>query len=171
MADAHQFTILAQIVQRLADPRVWVYAELIGAVYQAKDGATWRREYHGATLYVYWLASVGFAPRPSCPGVPQQYRRTTAIAGLLYNLTDEAIRACPPSTQWVVATNGDNLYARGMFQTVMDAPANADVIALDYYSRYQRTTGPPCARFAKAEGAPPCKQNRCASVGPAIMCF
>ena len=95
---------------------------------------------------------------------------SAAIVGLLYNLTDEAIRACPPSTQWVVATNGDNLYARDMFQTVMDAPANADVVALDYYSRYQRTTGPPCARFAMSKGAPPCKENRCASSAPAVMC-
>lgn len=82
------------------------------------------------------------------------------FAGLLYNLTDEAMRACPPSTQWVLATNGDNLYAKDLFRTVIDAPADADVIALDYYSRYQRTTGPPCARFAASRGLPPCKQNR-----------
>ena len=83
------------------------------------------------------------------------------IAGLLYNLTDEAIRACPPSAQWVLATNGDNLYARDAFQAVISAPADADVVALDYYSRYQRTTGPPCARFAASPAAAPCKENRC----------
>ena len=82
------------------------------------------------------------------------------LAGLLYNLTDEAIRACPASTQWVLATNGDNLYSKDMFQTVMDVPGDVDVIALDYYSRYQRATGPPCTRFAASEGAPPCKENR-----------
>ena len=60
----------------------------------------------------------------------------------------------------MLATNGDNLYSKDMFQTVMDVPGDADVIALDYYSRYQRATGPPCTRFAASEGAAPCKENR-----------
>ncbi len=91
----------------------------------------------------------------------QEKRLCTVAAGLLYNLTDEAMRACNPSTQWVLATNGDNLYARDAFQTVVNAPTTSDVVALDYYSRYHRTTGPPCARFAASEGTPPCKENRC----------
>ena len=82
------------------------------------------------------------------------------LAALLYNLTDEAIRVCPPSTQWVLATNGDNLYAKDAFQAILDAPEDADVVALDYYSRYQRSTGPPCMRFAASSKAPPCKENR-----------
>jgi hypothetical protein len=34
----------------------------------------------------------------------------------LYNLTDDAIRACPRSSRWVVITNGDNLYANTFFE-------------------------------------------------------
>ena len=85
---------------------------------------------------------------------------STLLAALLYNLTDEAIRVCPTSTQWVLATNGDNLYAKDAFQTILDAPEDIDVVALDYYSRYQRSTGPPCTRFAASSVAPACKENR-----------
>lgn len=35
----------------------------------------------------------------------------TAYHEKLYNLTDDAIRACPRTSRWVVITNGDNLYA------------------------------------------------------------
>ncbi|EIE21685.1 hypothetical protein COCSUDRAFT_56879 [Coccomyxa subellipsoidea C-169] len=60
--------------------------------------------------------------------------------GLLYNLTDQAFRACPASTEWVLATNGDNLYADTFFDRIMTAPKEADVIAFDFYSRYHRVT-------------------------------
>ena len=47
VADGYQFGSLAQTVQRLADARVWVYAELVGEVYKARDGGKWRPQYHG----------------------------------------------------------------------------------------------------------------------------
>ncbi|KAK9813768.1 hypothetical protein WJX73_008320 [Symbiochloris irregularis] len=78
----------------------------------------------------------------------------------LYNLTDEAIRACPASTQWVVVTNGDNEYASTLFQTLLNTAPDEDLVALDFYSRYQRPTGAPCLRFALQEGYPPCKVNK-----------
>eukprot|EP01024_Parvocaulis_polyphysoides_P035578 TRINITY_DN3153_c0_g1_i1.p1 TRINITY_DN3153_c0_g1~~TRINITY_DN3153_c0_g1_i1.p1 ORF type:complete len:375 (-),score=48.81 TRINITY_DN3153_c0_g1_i1:204-1208(-) len=76
----------------------------------------------------------------------------------LYNLTDEAIRVCPRNSEWIIVTNGDNLYASNLFEKVV-ATKNADLIALDYYTRYQRATGIPCERFQKEEGKPPCKVN------------
>lgn len=77
----------------------------------------------------------------------------------LYNLTDEAIRACSPNTTWLVVTNGDNHYD-GDFMTVLSSsPPDADLVIFDYYSRYQRPTGPPCERFAAIEGYPLCKEN------------
>lgn len=81
-------------------------------------------------------------------------------AGQLYNLTDEAIRACPPSTEWVMATNGDNLYAETFLERVMAAPAEADVVAFLYFSRYQRCTGPPCHRFELDHSQHACKPNK-----------
>uniref|UniRef100_A0A383WPA8 Uncharacterized protein n=1 Tax=Tetradesmus obliquus TaxID=3088 RepID=A0A383WPA8_TETOB len=76
----------------------------------------------------------------------------------LYNLTDEAIRACPRNTRWVVVTNGDNDYDP-QFLSVLARHGEAEVVAFDYYSRYQRPTGTPCARFAAGPQLPPCKQN------------
>lgn len=55
--------------------------------------------------------------------------------GRLYNLTDDAIRACPPDTRWLMVTNGDNRYDAGAMAAVAAAPADSDVVALDYYSR------------------------------------
>lgn len=78
--------------------------------------------------------------------------------GMLYNLTDEAVRACPRSTQWVIMTNGDNEYSSTFFDE-LDKHPNADLIAMDYYSRYQRPTALPCERFAAEQGKPFCKQN------------
>ncbi|KXZ44304.1 hypothetical protein GPECTOR_69g397 [Gonium pectorale] len=77
----------------------------------------------------------------------------------LYNLTDIAIRACPERARWVVVTNGDNTYDRKFVETVFSAPADADVVAIDFYSRYQRPTASPCERFEDGEGLPPCKEN------------
>lgn len=78
----------------------------------------------------------------------------------LYNLTDEAIRACPPTTRWVVITNGDNEYADSLFDTLLQTGVDKDIVALDYYSRYQRPTGPPCTRFAADDDLPHCKTNK-----------
>ena len=78
--------------------------------------------------------------------------------GMLYNLTDEAVRACPRDTQWVVMTNGDNEYSSTFFDE-LDKHQDADIIAMDYYSRYQRPTAVPCERFAAEQGKPFCKQN------------
>ncbi len=58
-------------------------------------------------------------------------------------------------------TNGDNQYAPTFLETLLAEP-DADAVAFDYYSRYQRPTGPPCERFAAAPGAPACKANTCA---------
>jgi len=48
---------------------------------------------------------------------------------------------CPPTTEWVVVTNGDNLYDDKFVEAILDTPENVDVVALDFYSRYQRPTG------------------------------
>lgn len=78
----------------------------------------------------------------------------------LYNLTDEAVRACPSSTEWVVVTNGDNEYADSLFKTLLETAKDEDLVAVDFYSRYQRPTAPPCTRFSAEEGYPPCKPNK-----------
>ena len=78
---------------------------------------------------------------------------------LLYNLTDEAIRACPLTTRWVMATNGDNEYAASFFEELQKS-ADSDVVASDFYSRYQRSTAAPCERFAQAVDMPACKPNK-----------
>ena len=94
--------------------------------------------------------------------LPQQ---TTAVslwccapsaAEKLSNL--QAIRACPRDTRWLIVTNGDNEYASDLFAQI--APhSDAELVALDYYSRYQRSTALPCERFKQEADAPACKQN------------
>ena len=72
--------------------------------------------------------------------------------------TLQAIRACPRDTRWLIVTNGDNEYASDLFAQI--APhKDAELVALDYYSRYQRSTALPCERFKQEAGAPACKQN------------
>ena len=68
----------------------------------------------------------------------------------LYNLTDDAISVCPPSTRWLMVTNGDNEYSANFMQQVLDA-GDVDLVAFDFYSRFQRVTAPACQRFASAE--------------------
>lgn len=51
------------------------------------------------------------------------------------------LAACPPSTEWVVVTNGDNVYDSAFVEELLKAPVDADVVAVDFYSRYQRPTG------------------------------
>lgn len=43
---------------------------------------------------------------------------------------------------------------------VKDGGKEADLVAVDFYSRYQRPTAPSCERFAATPGAPACKPNR-----------
>lgn len=77
----------------------------------------------------------------------------------LYNLTDDAVRACPRDTQWLVVTNGDNEYDPSFLSVLVEQQGAAEVVAFDYYSRFQRPTGTPCERFAAGPGLPPCKVN------------
>lgn len=85
----------------------------------------------------------------------------------LYNLTDDAIRVCPPNTDWVVVTNGDNEYGTDFIRRVVDESANEtspDIVSFDFYSRFQRITMPACERFAAVGGSeskrmPYCKKN------------
>lgn len=85
----------------------------------------------------------------------------------LYNLTDDAIRVCPPDTDWVVVTNGDNEYGKDFIRHVIDESSNGsrsdahrpDIVSFDFYSRYQRITMPACERFAAETRLPNCKKN------------
>lgn len=54
--------------------------------------------------------------------------------------------ACHADTEWVLFTNGDNMYHNRAFEEIVKA-AKADAVALDFYSRYSRPTGIPCERF------------------------
>lgn len=55
-----------------------------------------------------------------------------------------AAAACPSDSRWVVVTNGDNDYDPGFLEELVKHEA-ADMVAFDYYSRFQNPTG----------GAPP----------------
>lgn len=81
---------------------------------------------------------------------------------LLYNLTDDAIQVCPSGTKWLVVTNGDNEYGSSFTRRVDHeySVSGAEVVAFDFYSRYQRPTEPPCDRFAAWADVPSCKRNR-----------
>jgi hypothetical protein len=106
------------------------------------------------------------------------------------------VQVCPPTTKWLVVTNGDNEYAEHFMQMVGLRAARAwgntpppggrpapcwitlvvpshsaaaqvreegtghDLVAVDFYSRFQRPTAPSCERFAAAPGLPACKRNR-----------
>ena len=101
-------------------------------------------------VFAEWIAPE-FAARSGSHWLPDYH-------SMLYNLTDEAVRACPRTTRWVVITNGDNEYSSDLF-TELESHAEADLVALDYYSRYQRPTAKPCDRFAAEIEKPACKQN------------
>jgi len=75
---------------------------------------------------------------------------TEGYHGTLYNVTDDAIRACAPGSDWVVATNGDNVYGRHFIQKVIEngQDPSIDLVAFDFYSRYQRPAMPSCERFS-----------------------
>ncbi|KDD76615.1 hypothetical protein H632_c160p2 [Helicosporidium sp. ATCC 50920] len=86
--------------------------------------------------------------------------------GMLYNLTDDAIQMCDRRTEWLLVTNGDNEYADSFFATAASQGADADIVAFDFYSRFQRITAPSCERFAAA-AAPPLAGPR---PGPGGLC-
>lgn len=68
---------------------------------------------------------------------------TSAISpeGLTAHACCAVLAACPDNTRFVVATNGDNEYEASFVATVLAVPQDVDVVALDFYSRYQRATG------------------------------
>jgi hypothetical protein len=68
------------------------------------------------------------------------YRLTHVLCRLLLCLLCAA--ACPRNTRWVVVTNGDNDYDPKFLSVLVQQQA-AEVVAFDYYSRYQRPTGGP----------------------------
>ena len=137
VADSRPFPDLQQIVMEHNDTRIWVFAEWIGNEFAPKTS-------QGA-----WV-----------PGYHE----------MLYNLTDDAIQVCPPETKWLVVTNGDNEYGASFTTQVTDISTSKsskssgskspDIVAFDFYSRYQRPTAPPCDRFHAWPGIPACKPNK-----------
>lgn len=66
--------------------------------------------------------------------------------------------------RWVIPTNGDNEYDKEFLATLQAVPAGHDMVAFEYYSRYQRPTAEPCMRFSNLPTASgkipsPCKRN------------
>ena len=118
------------------------FSDLAHMLQQLDDDRVW--------VFSEWIGPE-FAARSGSQWVPTYH-------SMLYNLTDEAVRACPRSTKWVIMTDGDNEYSSMLFDE-LSQHADADVVALDYYSRYQRPTAKPCERFAAEPGKPACKQN------------
>ena len=47
--------------------------------------------------------------------------------------------ACPSDTTYFIVTNGDNEYDRQYIPRLLAAPPDTDIIALDFYSRYEGT--------------------------------
>lgn len=111
------------------------------------------RELNDPRIWVHaeWV-NYKYAPKEGGIWAPHYHNR-------LYNLTDAAIRACPSHAKWVVVTNGDNTYDPTFLEEVLAAPPDSDVVAVDFYSRYQRPTAAPCERFEEGPGLPPCKEN------------
>lgn len=65
----------------------------------------------------------------------------------LYNLTDRAIQQCSADSNWLLVTNGDNLYHEEFFNYL---DPMYDIIAYDFYSRWYRhlqSALPPCERL------------------------
>jgi hypothetical protein len=61
--------------------------------------------------------------------------------------------ACHIDTEWVMFTNGDNMYHAEAFEEVVKQ-TKADAVAMDFYSRYSRPTGIPCERFQARNPSP-----------------
>ena len=116
-----------------------------------------------AWIYTEWIGE-DFKPKQPDGSWTEGYH------GTLYNVTDDAIRACSPEATWVVATNGDNVYGRHFIQKVLERgnDTSIDLVAFDFYSRYQRPTMPSCERFSTERaqrsgrlegGSTMCKRN------------
>ncbi|MEW5310668.1 MAG: hypothetical protein WDW38_002444 [Sanguina aurantia] len=122
------------------------FADLRETVRNAHDDRVW--------VYAEWI-NYQYAPKDGegSSSWSQGYHNK------LYSLTDSAIRACPPETVWVVVTNGDNNYDASFLSELVSSPKDADAVAFDFYSRYQRPTGAPCDRFTAGPGLPLCKEN------------
>jgi hypothetical protein len=129
--DGKPFHELPGIVSQLADPRVRIYAQNEGERYAAR------------------ISSAGDDDGTWNP----------AYHDMLYALTDEAVRACSPDTRWLLITNGDNEYDAQLIPRLLQVPDDVDLVALDFYSRYQRVTAETCMRFAAVPGGPHCKEN------------
>ncbi|PNH00307.1 hypothetical protein TSOC_013878 [Tetrabaena socialis] len=119
------------------------FPELRRIVRQLNDSRIW--------VHAEWV-NYKYNPKKDGAWAPTYHNK-------LYNLTDIAVRACPERARWVVITNGDNEYDTAFVETIFAAPPGIDVVAVDFYSRYQRPTADPCERFEDGEGAPPCKVN------------
>lgn len=69
----------------------------------------------------------------------------------LWNATDFAISLCSPETEWLIVTNGDNIYGKSFLRTVFDKDKEGiDLIAFDFYSRFNRPSMPACERHTPA---------------------
>jgi hypothetical protein len=79
----------------------------------------------------------------------------------LWKATDFAIQACHPKTEWLVVSNGDNIYGKNFVHSVLrESASRTDLIAFDFYSRFNRPTMPPCYRFAPSYNhLNNCKEN------------
>ncbi len=68
-----------------------------------------------------------------------------AVAAVLYVVADLhplafCTAACPRNTEWLMVTNGDNLYDATFMSEVVKRKT-ADVVTFNYYTRFQRVTG------------------------------
>ena len=81
--------------------------------------------------------------------------------GVLYNVTDSAIRLCSSSSEWVVVTNGDNLYGKSFVSRILEmAEPSTDIVKFDFYSRFNKPSMPSCDRFTPEYNRQvPCKRN------------
>jgi hypothetical protein len=77
-----------------------------------------------------------------------------------FDVTDKVIDQCPPDSDWLLTTNGDNWYDPAFLDHI---DLSRDIIAYDFYSRYvhvmdQDVFGRDCARFFSHAGVM-CKKN------------
>ncbi len=61
--------------------------------------------------------------------------------------------ACSSNTTWFTVTNGDNIYDPAFWKEVEAGPRSANVVAFDFYSRYQRYTGEKLSAFTSQRPA------------------
>lgn len=137
VVDKKPFPELYTMIENMNETRAWVFAE-------------WVRVQMCAVL-LQSMYNVSFS---CCVQIGADYTPKIDGAwadgyhGTLYNVTDDAIRLCSPSTPWVVVTNGDNLYGRSFISTILaTADEDTDLVSFDFYSRFNRPTMPPCDRF------------------------